>query len=67
MYWHEFLQLSLGENSCPIKVKNLDQFLGKFLETWEKGWFSFWQAADKLESGSVFGKVLINLEESLEE
>ena len=48
MYWHDFLQLSLGENSCPIKVKNLDQFLGKFLKTWEK-------------VGSVFGKLLINL------
>ena len=37
--------------------------MGKFLETWEKDWFSFWKVADKLAKvGSVFGKLLTNSE-----
>ena len=57
MYWHDFLQLGLGENSCTIKVKNLkksalrklDPASGKVARNWGK-------------VGSVFGKLLTNLE-----
>ena len=47
------------EKSC----ENLIQLSGKLLETWEKGWFSFWEVADKLDKnvGSVVVPTSYNL------
>ena len=54
IYWREFLQLSLGVNSCTIK--KLGPVFRKISGNWGKDWVSFWQVAVKLEKnvGSVF-------------
>ena len=44
-------------------LRKLDPAFGKVARNWGKSWVSFWEGTDKLgkKVGSVFGKLLINL------
>ena len=46
------------------RLLKLDPAFGKVARNWGKSWVSFWEGTDKLRKrgGSVFGKLLINLD-----